>query len=490
MADPSTFLGPRGFPTAERTLCPWQRALLAGVLILLAVPVLWFAVQVVHGLLAPTAGAASFLGVVWQQLAPMLPTVYRAFFFLNLLLTALFLFAALYRVLLIDLSLSRERISIAADELQPPPGGWPRYVIQVPLYKEASALPHLVEAIGRLDYPTDRLTVQLLIEADDTETWAALEQIDLVHPFTVVEVPVSQPRTKPKACNVGLASAAGDYLVIYDAEDRPDPDQLKKAVIAFSRCGEEVACIQARLSFYNAGHNLLTRCFTAEYAMWFDLCLPGLDRLHAPIPLGGTSNHFRLDILKRLQGWDEYNVTEDCDLGLRLFIRGWRTRMLDSTTWEEACPRLAWWIRQRSRWVKGYVQTYLVHTRDFGNLTRRLGIANSAHFHLLIGGAVLFQLVSTFYWLLVLVWLIFRPEVVGMFFPGAIFVMAALCLFLGNFAFVYASAIACMRLGFGSVVKYTPLLVLYWIVMSLAAWKGTLQLISRPHFWEKTQHLS
>jgi cellulose synthase/poly-beta-1,6-N-acetylglucosamine synthase-like glycosyltransferase len=433
-------LGPRGFAQADHLLSGGQK------LTLLAAAALLVAIGIQVGL------RDFLLGV-------------------NAVITTLFLLATLYRLYLIDISLKRRReIRIPADSLQPPDGEWPRYVIQVPLYKEPHALPHLVKALSELDYPVDRLTV------------------------TVVEIPVVYPRTKPKACNVGLAVAEGDFLVIYDAEDRPEPDQLKKAVCAFSQCAETTACIQAKLNFYNIERNLLTRCFAAEYAMWFDLCLPGLDHLRAPIPLGGTSNHFRMDVLKRLQGWDEFNVTEDCDLGLRLFVNGWQTRILDSTTWEEACPRFFPWIRQRSRWVKGYVQTYIVHTRDFIGLTRKLGLTNSLHFHLLIGGSVLCQLLSLLYWVMVSVWLIYHgdPETVqaiGAFFPGPVFVMAATCLFVGNFVLAYCSAIACIRRDLGEVVKYTVLMPLYWMAMAFAAWKGTLQLIWRPHYWEKTQHL-
>jgi len=453
------FLGERGFEQADCTVSNAQR----NICLLLA------------------------LGLITVFLIfPAQPTL----LVINSVFTVFFLSSTLYRLYLIDMSLRSHNEIHIVDDLDPPDGEWPSYVIQVPLYHEGNAIPHLIESLGNLDYPKDRLTIQLLVEADDQETQAALDKVDVSPPFQIVDIPVSYPRTKPKACNVGLAVAKSDYLVIYDAEDRPDPDQLKKAVIAFSQCADNIACLQAKLNFYNTKRNFLTRCFTAEYAMWFDLCLPGLDALRAPIPLGGTSNHFRLEILKQLKGWDEYNVTEDCDLGLRLFAQGWQTRILDSTTWEEACPKLSWWIKQRSRWVKGYMQTYLVHTRNLPGLTKKLGVANSFHFHLLVGGSVLAQLLSTFYWILVCVWIFNRPEVIGAFFPGPIFAMAAFCLFVGNFAFVYTCAIACQRRGLGHVVRYTPIMPLYWIIMSLAAWKGALQLIWKPHFWEKTQHHS
>ena len=306
----------------------------------------------------------------------------------------------------------------------------------------------------------------------------------------VFPIPVSRPRTKPKACNVGLAGTDADYLVIYDAEDRPEPDQLKKAAVAFRRVPHDVACIQAKLNFYNPDRNLITRCFTAEYAMWFDLCLPGLDYLRAPIPLGGTSNHFRLEVLREVKGWDEYNVTEDCDLGLRLFSQGWRTRILDATTWEQACPDVRYWIPQRSRWVKGYVQTYLVHMRSPLRLLRRIGLTNWLHFHLLIGGTPLCQLVNPIYWLLALLWLLVRPVGLDAYFPGPIFAMAAVCLFAGNFVFAYTCGIACVRRGLGHLTKYALAMPFYWALMSVAAWKGTLQLFTRPHHWEKTKHFA
>ncbi|MBN2449868.1 MAG: glycosyltransferase [Lentisphaeria bacterium] len=453
--------GPRGFPQATRVLCTWQKRALLGVLLLLA---LW-----------------ALFG--WRS----------ELLVLNALCTVFYLATTVYRVLLIDLSLRQAReIRLTAADLAAPPGGgeWPKYIVILPMYHEGEVLPALVEAMKALDYPPERLEVRLLIEADDAETLAVARELDLAPPFRIVTIPVSYPRTKPKACNVGIEEGDADYLVIYDAEDRPEPDQLKKAAVAFRRVPEQVACIQGKLSFYNPNRNILTRCFTAEYATWFGLCLPGLDCLRAPIPLGGTSNHFRLRALREIGGWDEYNVTEDCDLGLRLFVRGWRTRILDSTTWEQACPDLGFWIRQRSRWVKGYVQTYLVHTRALGGLTRRLGLVNSLHFHLLIGGSFLCQLMNPVYWIMALLWLVFRPMGLETFFPAPVFAMGALCLFAGNFIFAYTSAIACVQRGVGDLAKYGLAMPLYWVLHSIGAWKGFLQLLTRPHHWEKTKHFA
>jgi cellulose synthase/poly-beta-1,6-N-acetylglucosamine synthase-like glycosyltransferase len=421
-------------------------------------------------------------------------------FHANQVLAIFFFVTTIYRIWLIDLSLRRHR-EIHLDSLKHEGREWPHYVLQVPLYKEPNAIPKIIDALSKLDYPKDKMTVQLLVEEDDEETRASCDATEIKSPFNVVLIPVSYPRTKPKACNVGLAQAEGDFLVIYDAEDRPEHDQLKKAVLAFENSDPKVACIQGKLNFYNPNHNFLTRFFTAEYSMWFDFCLPGLDVLEAPIPLGGTSNHFKLDVLKGLKGWDEYNVTEDCDLGLRLFSAGYRTRVLDSTTWEEACSHLPSWFRQRSRWVKGYVQTWLIHSRHPIRLLREIGLVNFLHFNVLIGGSVLAQLIAPIYWFLVLLWVLAVSGLSSVFplmqtfqlwlsdlFPLHVVAFAASCLFLGNFLLLYGCAAACAEKGFPRIIKYTLLLPLYWQVMGFSAWKGTLQLIWNPHYWEKTQH--
>jgi len=355
----------------------------------------------------------------------------------------------------------------------------------------------LLEGLARLDYPKDKLQILLLLEETDTATIEACRRADPQPPFEVIVVHDSYPRTKPKACDVGLARANGNALVIYDAEDRPEPDQLKKAVVAFRKAPPDVVCLQAKLNFYNKGHNLLTKWFTAEYSTWFDLYLPGLGHYDAPIPLGGTSNHFNLKTLLEMGGWDPYNVAEDCDLGVRIYRKGYRTAMLDSTTWEEACSSLRYWIRQRSRWIKGYVQTFLVHTRSPIAVCRSLGLRRFAHFLILTGGMFFTYLINPFYWLLTLVWFLFRPDptetgqiagAIGAYFPGPVFVMAFLCLFAGNFAFIYSSMLGCCRRGYYDLVKYALIVPPYWLLMSIAAWKALFQLIWRPHYWEKTKH--
>jgi cellulose synthase/poly-beta-1,6-N-acetylglucosamine synthase-like glycosyltransferase len=241
---------------------------------------------------------------------------------------------------------------------------WPLYTIFCPLYKEWEVLPQFVSAMSQLDYPKDKLQVMLLLEENDPETIEKAREFNLPSYFEIVVVPHSKPKTKPKACNYGLTKTRGEYVVIYDAEDVPDTLQLKKAVMAFRRVDSSVKCIQAKLNYYNPHQNLLTRFFTAEYSLWFDLVLSGLQSVETLIPLGGTSNHFRTADLREMQGWDAFNVTEDCDLGIRMVKRGYRTALLDSTTLEEANSDYTNWLLQRSRWIKGYIVSYFVHMRN------------------------------------------------------------------------------------------------------------------------------
>jgi cellulose synthase/poly-beta-1,6-N-acetylglucosamine synthase-like glycosyltransferase len=364
----------------------------------------------------------------------------------------------------------------------------PMYTILVPLYREAVVIPQPTRAIQALDWPAEKLDIRLLLEEDDTETIEAARAAQLPASFTFVIVPASGPRGKPKACNYGLAHARGEYVVIYDAEDIPEPDQLRKVYAAFQAAPERVVCIQCRLNFYNPEQNLMTRWFTSEYSMWFDLLLPGLQQAGAPIPLGGTSNHFRTEALTALGAWDPYNVTEDADLGVRLFSQGFATAVLDSTTYEEANPAVGNWIRQRSRWIKGYAQTWLVHMRHPLHLARALGPRGFFGFQALVGGTVLVLLLNPLYWALTAVWFATHWAAIEPLFPAPVFYLGGLALYVGNFTFIYLAALGAEGRGHHWLVKYALLSPLYWALMSIAAWKGVVQLLYAPSYWEKTRH--
>lgn len=389
----------------------------------------------------------------------------------------------------------------------------PVYTILLPVYKEKlSTLRALFEALDNLDYPKHKLDGILLVEADDEQTRKAVEEIgrpSWLSTFSlprhrrdrreagsvgrpgwlkVLQVPPGEPRTKPKAMIYGLLYARGDLITVYDAEDQPEPRQLKEAVWGFKHADDSVACLQAKLNYYNARQNLLTRWFALEYSAWFDTFLPGLHRLRAPIPLGGTSNHFRADVLKESLSWDPYNVTEDADLGIRLARLGKTTRMLHSTTYEEANSRFRNWLRQRSRWIKGYMQTLLVHTRNPLQLLRDVGPRNTAFFLATVGGLVYTVLAFPIFWGLLVLWFLVQPGWMPQLFPGPVYYLSMFNLFAGNFFFILIGLVGAVGRGNDDLSPHTLLIPVYWFMMSIAGYLALYELILKPYYWQKTEH--
>lgn len=365
----------------------------------------------------------------------------------------------------------------------------PMYTVLLPLYKERpSTVQTLFAALSALDYPKHKLDGLLLIEADDHQTQEAIKALGKPAWLRILRVPPGEPRTKPRAMNYGLLYARGELLTVYDAEDKPEPDQLKKAVWGLRHLDRSVACLQAKLNYYNPRQNVLTRWFTLEYNAWFDLFLPGLHQMDAPIPLGGTSNHFRVDVLKESLSWDPYNVTEDADLGLRLPYMRKHTIMLDSTTYEEANSRVGNWLRQRSRWIKGYMQTFLVHTRHPVALYRQVGLKSSLLFLATIGGLIFTVLISPIFWALLAWWLLAQPGWIPLLFPGPVYYLALVSLLLGNFLFVFLGLLGAMSRGDDDITPYSLLVPIYWAMMSAAGYLAAYELIVRPFYWQKTEH--
>jgi len=362
----------------------------------------------------------------------------------------------------------------------------PVYTVLIPAYRESEMIGDLIAAVGAIEYPANRLDVKILLEEDDEETIAAARAARAGPQFQIVVVPAVEPRTKPKALNYGLAAALGEFVTIYDAEDRPEPLQLRRAIVAFARLPLSVVCLQAKLSYHNANQNIITRWFTAEYDMWFSQLLPGIG--HGPIPLGGTSNHFRRAALTLAGGWDPFNVTEDADVGIRLFRRGWSAAVLDSTTLEEANSDFVNWVKQRSRWYKGYFQTWLVHMRHPVELWRDLGSRGFAAFNLFIGGTPLLALLNPLFWALTVLWFSGKPEFIQSLFPAPLYYAGLACWGLGNFAIFYAGLIGVRASGKPELLRPMLTFPLYWLMMSLAAVKAAVQLLSLPFFWEKTVH--
>ncbi|MEO8756405.1 MAG: glycosyltransferase family 2 protein [Devosia sp.] len=382
----------------------------------------------------------------------------------------------------VDMEISAEAIASLKDN------DLPAYTVLVPMYKEAAVLPLLAKALKGLDYPASKLEVKLVLEEDDTETIDAAKALKLPGTFEIVRVPPSQPKTKPKACNYALQFCRGEFVTIYDAEDQPEPDQLKKAVLAFQAGDPSLACVQARLNYFNRSENWLTRMFTLEYSQWFDFLLPGLDWLKVPIPLGGTSNHFRLEVLRKVGAWDPYNVTEDADLGVRLAQEGYSVGVINSTTYEEANGVLKSWINQRSRWIKGYMQTWLVHMRHPIQLWRSIGAKGFFSFQFFIGAPPLTMLLAPVLWAItLLVWLTHATNL-GWLFPEPFGTMALFNLLLGNLFLVYFGVIAALKRRYYDLVPVGVLLPVYWVLHSIAAYKAFWQLLFNPHYWEKTTH--
>ena len=364
----------------------------------------------------------------------------------------------------------------------------PVYTVLVPVYREANVIGDLIGNLSALDYPAEKLEILLLLESDDQETIAAARAAHPPATVHLVIVPDAQPKTKPKACNVGLLLARGELLVIYDAEDHPEPLQLRKAVAAFERAGERTICMQARLRYWNFATNMLTRMFALEYGYWFGTMLPGLDRLGLPIPLGGTSNHFRVSALRDLIGWDPHNVTEDADLGLRAAVQGYRVGVLDSDTAEEACAQLRPWIRQRTRWIKGYMQTALVHTRSPLQLVRQVGVLDTLGFLLLIAGTPLTFLLAPAMWVGTAAWYAFGEPRLPLVNSGAFWTIALINLIAGNGVMIALNLLAALRGHSRRAALFALLNPLYWVLHSIAAWRALWQLIRRPFYWEKTPH--
>lgn len=373
----------------------------------------------------------------------------------------------------------------------------PIYTILVPVFREANIVGKLVENLDRIDYPKSKLQVLILLEEEDQETIAAAHAAHPPPYMTIMVVPDGQPRTKPRACNYGLALARGEFVVIFDAEDRPDPDQLRKSIAAFQEntfrrahmntAIPELACVQAALSYFNSDYNLLTRLFSIEYSHWFDAMLPGMEGSGLPMPLGGTSNHFRTSVLREIGGWDPYNVTEDADLGMRIANRGYAIGSIPSSTHEEACAQASAWIKQRTRWIKGYLVTSAVYLSHPISFLRTNGIGGALSQFILILGTPISFMVYPFALLFTLItWL--GVQFSEIHFPPVALDATLFVMVFGMSMLIITSAISTgIRYGW-RLACYAPLIPAYWFMHSAAAWRAAYQSIFDPHRWEKTPH--
>lgn len=419
--------------------------------------------------------------VLWPVATLIAVNVFiSVFFLLSFGLRAVLTWVGAHRK--IDLKITQAMVVALEDR------DLPTYTILVPMYKEPDTLPILSSALRHMDYPLSKLDVKLVLEEGDTETIDAAKHLGLEGIFEIIRVPPSQPKTKPKACNYALNFARGEFVTIYDAEDKPEPDQLKKVVAAFKRAPDNVVCIQARLNYFNAEENWLTRMFTLEYSLWFDYYLPALETLRIPIPLGGTSNHFKMKVLREANAWDPFNVTEDADLGVRLNQRGYSVGVVNSTTFEEANNHVPNWIRQRSRWIKGYMQTWLVHMRKPVELYRKLGPVGFWGFQFFVGGNILTVLTLPVILTMYLFWLVTQTSAFDPFFPPAVLYLSLFNLLFGNGFFIYINMLGAFKRRNYRLMPYALTSPVYWVLMSVAGFKALWQLIHNPFYWEKTTH--
>lgn len=393
------------------------------------------------------------------------------------------------RLLIFRDGLASKAIVISDEEARRiPDADLPPYTILVPAYNEPEVVGELIGAMAALEYPRDKLQILLLLEADDAVTIAAAADAAHSDAITVLLVPPAEPRTKPKACNYGLHFATGDFVTIYDAEDVPEPLQLRRVVTAFRQLPEDVACVQAKLVYHNGRQNMLTAWFTAEYRLWFGYLLPGMMQTSSPIPLGGTSNHLRRSVLDEIGAWDPFNVTEDADLGLRIAASGYHTAVIDSSTLEEANSDAINWMRQRSRWYKGYLQTWLVQIRRPVRLLRTIGLRSFIRFNLVLGGTPVVAVLNLVFWLITLMWFLGQPAAIEAVFPWYIYFPALIALVLGNAATLYMNLITLREDDRADLLMAALTVPVFWLMMSVAAAKGCYQLVRSPSYWEKTFH--
>lgn len=422
------------------------------------------------------AGIAASAFVATFALAPVVGLLS-----LRLGLSFIYLFSLLLRICALTMNAPKPA------EMPMPEGPYPIYSVLVPLYRETHVSHQLVKALKALHWPTSRLDIKLICENDDHETIAALRSHALGPHFEIVEVPAMNPRTKPKALSYAMAGVRGDFLVIYDAEDIPHPDQLREAYAAFLKYPKQIACLQSPLNILNAGKAWITTLFALEYTGLFRTILPLLARFQMPLPLGGTSNHFRVDALRESCGWDPFNVTEDADLGIRLHRMGFRSQVLRLPTYESAPDSKRIWIGQRKRWFKGWMQTLLVHLRQPVLFAQQTGWKAAGVFVLMIGGGLISALAHP---------LVFFSAAYSFFLfasGGSVTGLDAFLLFL-DMTNLIASYFVFFLLGKKGLsrspetVRSIFLIPVYWLLMAYAAWLAVLELLRKPHHWEKTSH--
>ena len=365
----------------------------------------------------------------------------------------------------------------------------PTYTVLVPLYREARIVPDLIQRLKQIDYPNAKLEIKILVECDDYSTRQALEKEKMPAIFDVILCPPGEPRTKPRALNIGLAYAKGEYVVVYDAEDDPDPDQLRKAAAQFAIGSPRLGCVQARLAIDNVADSWIARMFALEYAGLFDGLLPGMSVCRQPVPLGGTSNHFRRSTLFECFGWDPWNVTEDADLGLRLARYGYQVAVLDSSTWEEAPISLKAWFNQRTRWLKGWTQTAFVLAQRPSKWSNGVSWLKRFEIAVISTSSVLSSLFPPLLLLMVGLW--FAPRFEDMLGSPMLITLWSFSIFVfvsNSILSVVIWSVGAKRRGLAVRLADVFYSFVYAHLKSGAAWRALFEFLLAPSHWRKTEH--
>lgn len=400
-----------------------------------------------------------------------------------------YLVLMIFKLYIVYKSTRKKLVSVTPEELNSiKDSDLPQMSILIPLYREEDVITQIMDAMTAIDYPKEKLQVLITVESYDWKTRQAIEIMNPPDNFKIVTLPDVSPKTKPKALNVAFMQAIGEFLVIYDAEIIPDPQQLKKAYLGFKN-NPDIGCLQTRLDHYNSHENAMTKLFNAEFSFYYDLFLPGLTELGFPVPLSGHSTIFRRQVLEDIGAWDPYNVAEDCDMGMMIKRAGWKTDILDSVSREEATGEVGAWVRQRTRWMKGFIQTSIVHLRHpLGFIKDIGGWYNFFGFFLTVPGTVLLNFFNLFYWFLLIAWIFTGSTTIKYFFPGPILYISVISFILGNFIFTFLNLVGSYKRERYAMVKYSLISPIYWILLAYATVRAVFQIVVRPHHWEKTAH--
>jgi cellulose synthase/poly-beta-1,6-N-acetylglucosamine synthase-like glycosyltransferase len=433
---------------------------------------------------------AVLLTLVWALVLGLVVRPHPTILILHLIFTGIFLLCGGLRLAALFSSASN---TPSLDV--PPPADrtdehHPVYSVLIACYREAHMARQIFESLSRLDWPRAKLQILLVCEADDIETIHAFQSLRLPDNFEIIAVPKLGPRTKPKALQYALSCARGKYVALYDAEDIPDPGQLREAWQKFKTVPGEVVCLQAPLDIDNADHGWLQQMFAFEYAALFRGLLPFLAANRMLIPLGGTSNHFKREALELVGGWDPFNVTEDADLGARLARHGLRSEVLSRPTIEDAPASLSIWLGQRSRWFKGWIQTWVAHNRRPWQFYRALGFRSFMVAQILFAGLIL----SSLFYPIMLATIV-AVVAFALLIGGGLaditqpqFYLDCLSIAVGYLAFFGLGAKASHGLGLRRLASIAFGIPLYWFLHSIAAWRALFEYFHDPSYWNKTPH--